>query len=144
MHKPRFLLLSLSLFLLCATMALADGAKYVFLLIGDGFGPNQAALTELVADRKLAMQRMSTHARMGTLNVTSNITDSAASGTAIACGMKTYNGAIGVDKDRQPVESLAMKLQKQGFKIGLISSSPLTDATQDDGEPILTLQDLGI
>lgn len=129
MHKPRFLLLSLSLFLLCATMALADGAKYVFLLIGDGFGPNQAALTELVADRKLAMQRMSTHARMGTLNVTSNITDSAASGTAIACGMKTYNGAIGVDKDRQPVESLAMKLQKQGFKIGLISSSPLTDAT---------------
>ncbi len=129
MFKHRFLLLSLSLFFCCATMAFADGAKYVFLLIGDGFGANQATLTEFVAGRKLVMDRMPVHARMGTLNVTSNITDSAASGTAIACGVKTYNGAIGVDKDKQPVGSLAMKLQKQGFKIGLISSSPLTDAT---------------
>ncbi len=122
------LLLSL-LLALCSMVAAADGVKYVFLLIGDGFGENHAALTESVAGRRLAMSRMPVHARMGTLNVSSGVTDSAASGTAIACGIKTYNGAIGVDKDKQPVESLAMKLQKQGFRIGLISSSPLTDAT---------------
>ena len=127
MFKSR-LLLSL-LLSVCATVAAADGVKYVFLLIGDGFGENHAALAENVAGRKLAMSRMPVHARMGTENVSSGVTDSAASGTAIACGIKTYNGAIGMDKDKHPVESLAMKLQKRGFRIGLISSSPLTDAT---------------
>ena len=127
MFKSR-LLLSL-LLAVGATVAAADGVKYVFLLIGDGFGENHAVLTENVAGRKLAMRRMPVHARMGTENVSSGVTDSAASGTAIACGIKTYNGAIGVDNDKQPVESIAMKLQKQGFRIGLISSSPLTDAT---------------
>ena len=127
MFKSR-LLLSM-LFALCATVAAADGVKYVFLLIGDGFGENHAALTESVVGRRMAMSRMPVQARMGTLNVSSGVTDSAASGTAIACGIKTYNSAIGVDKDKQPVESLAMKLQKQGFRMGLVSSSPLTDAT---------------
>lgn len=106
-----------------------DGVKYVFLLIGDGYGANQRQVAETLAGGKLAMSGLSRTLFTGTANAHGEVTDSAASGTAIACGVKTYNGAIGVDLDGRPVESLAMKLQKRGFKVGLISSSPLTDAT---------------
>ena len=38
-----------------------------------------------------------------TYAASSLITDSAASATALACGVKTYNGAIGVNTDTMPV-----------------------------------------
>ena len=90
MFKSR-LLLSL-LLAVGATVAAADGVKYVFLLIGDGFGENHAALAENVAGRKLAMSRMPVHARMGTENVSSGVTDSAASGTATARRWASFSG----------------------------------------------------
>jgi alkaline phosphatase len=37
----------------------------------------------------------------------SRVTDSAAAGTAIACGVKTNNGSIGVDAEGNPVKSIA-------------------------------------
>ena len=103
--------------------------KYVFLLIGDGYGPNQRYITEALLGRKLAMSGLEATVPTGTNNISGGVTDSAASGTAIACGVKTYNGAIGLDNDGNPVESVAVQLQRRGFKIAMLSSSPLTDAT---------------
>ena len=128
MNLKSRLLLSL-LLLTGALTAPAAGVKYVFLLIGDGYGTNHARLATAMAGRDLVMAGMPVHTLLGTTNVTGGVTDSAAAGTAIACGVKTYNGAIGVDQEKQPVENIAEKLRKQGFRIGLISSSPLTDAT---------------
>ena len=103
-------------------------AKYVFLLIGDGFGANQRTVATAALPEKLTMNEFPV-IPTGTNNAQNSTTDSAASGTAIACGIKTYNGAIGVNADGAPVESLAKKLHRNGMKVGIISNSSITDAT---------------
>ena len=57
------------------------------------------------------------------------VTDSAASGTAFACGVKTYNGAIGVDDDGEPVGSILEAAHLKGLKTGMIVTSRITHAT---------------
>ncbi|MCC6549648.1 MAG: alkaline phosphatase [Ignavibacteriaceae bacterium] len=58
------------------------------------------------------------------------ITDSAAGGTAISTGHKTYNGAIAVDTLKQPLETIFEYAVTQKKKAaGLVSTAPITDAT---------------
>jgi alkaline phosphatase len=57
------------------------------------------------------------------------ITDSAAGGTALACGIKTYNGAIGVDPEKNPVRNIREMAEEKGFKTGLVSTSAINHAT---------------
>lgn len=56
-------------------------------------------------------------------------TDSAASATSIATGRKTFNGAIGVDPDGQPLSTVAHHMQDSGFAVGVVTSVPLSHAT---------------
>lgn len=114
---------------ICTDLCGAEKVKYIFVLIGDGFGPNQRAVGEAANGKKLAMNTLPVATLTGTNCVQGWTTDSAASGTAIACGVKTYNGAIGVDKDKKPLVSLAKDLKKKGFAIGIVSTCALTDAT---------------
>ncbi len=118
------------LFFCVLTVLSAGEIKYVFLLIGDGFGPSQRAMTEAAIGRGLVMNTLPYSLTNGTDTFDNRTTDSAASGTAIACGIKTHTYAIGVDKDDKPVESLASNLKRtENFRIGIISSCGLTDAT---------------
>ena len=65
-----------------------------------------------------------------TYSSSSVITDSAASGTAIASGHKTNNGMLGVDAEGNPVQSVAQILKDDyGYKVGIFSSVPLNHAT---------------
>jgi alkaline phosphatase len=59
----------------------------------------------------------------------SRITDSAASATAYASGVKTYNGAIGMNVDRQPVSTLLERAEQQGALTALVSTARITHAT---------------
>lgn len=61
--------------------------------------------------------------------VTDGKTDSAAAATAMAAGVKTYNGAIGVDTDKQPVENLIERCEKLGKATGVVTSVPWAHAT---------------
>lgn len=56
-------------------------------------------------------------------------TDSAAAATALACGVKTTNGALGVDADGQPVKNLTEIAIGLGKSAGVITSVPLSHAT---------------
>lgn len=56
-------------------------------------------------------------------------TDSAAAATALACGVKTYNGAIGVDADGQRVPSVTETAEAKGRATGLVTSVPFSHAT---------------
>ncbi len=58
-----------------------------------------------------------------------NITDSAAGGTAFSSGHKTYNGAIGVDSNKQKVKTVLERAKEKGKSTGLVSTAELTDAT---------------
>ena len=111
-----------------AVSAAESRPKYLFLLIGDGMGPNVVKIYRSQMG-KTSFDRMRDPIPTGTDNVFGKTTDSAASGTALACGIKTFNGAIGVNKDKVPVTSLAKILQSRGMKIGIISSVAINDAT---------------
>lgn len=56
-------------------------------------------------------------------------TDSAASGTALACGVKTYNGRLGIDTAGLAVLNMAELAQKKGKAAGVVSTVPFTHAT---------------
>jgi alkaline phosphatase len=57
------------------------------------------------------------------------VTDSAAGATAFASGVKTYNGAIGVNARKEPVPTLLEMAEKKGMATGLVVSSSITHAT---------------
>ena len=58
------------------------------------------------------------------------VTDSAASATSMMSGYKTYNSAINVLVDGTKVVPLGRELQSEdGFKVGLVTSVPVTHAT---------------
>ena len=125
MFRKLFLLLML---LAAVTVMAGKPAKYVFLMIGDGMGPEFCRLYFNQFPNS-NFSKFATRIPTGTNNVHGRTTDSAASGTALACGIKTYNGAIGVDKDGKPRSSLARLLQKRNWNIGIISSVGINDAT---------------
>ena len=58
-----------------------------------------------------------------------NITDSAAAATAMATGVKTYNGAIGVDKDHSKLKSVLETAKEKGKGTGLVATAPITHGT---------------
>ncbi|MBR1574885.1 MAG: alkaline phosphatase [Bacteroidales bacterium] len=129
-------LLSLSV-LLISLGAWAQTPKYVFYFIGDGMGTNQIQLTE--------MYRASIQGRLGIeplcftqfpvatiathYSASSDVTDSAASGTALAAGVKTKNGYLGVDPDGNPVHNMAEMAKAAGKKVGIVTSTAANHAT---------------
>ncbi|WP_419581059.1 alkaline phosphatase [Stieleria magnilauensis] len=58
------------------------------------------------------------------------VTDSAASGTSLCSGIKTYNGSINVALDGSQIVPLARELQRdQDFMIGVVTNVPVSHAT---------------
>jgi alkaline phosphatase len=56
-------------------------------------------------------------------------TDSAAAATAIFAGVKTYNGFLGVDTNKVPVENMVERAEKLGKSSGVITSVQFSHAT---------------
>lgn len=107
--------------------------KYVFLFIGDGMGKAQREITErYFIVKKLGptvMNSLPYKSDTTTHSADSDTTDSAAAGTAIACGEKTNNGILGLSADGKPLESVATAAKKNGKKVGIIATSQLNHAT---------------
>jgi alkaline phosphatase len=103
--------------------------KNVILLIGDGMGISHiyAGITSNLG--QMYIQNFKKIGFQTTYSASDFITDSAASGTALASGSKTYNGAIGVNTDTLAVENIREKCEKQGMATGVISTSSITHAT---------------
>lgn len=112
-------------------------AKYVFLMIGDGMGNSHIDITESyisskagkIGGEQLTMTQFPFYGTCTTFCEDKTITCSAASGTAIACGQKTYYSRLGCDKDYNRLESMAYNLKEEGYKIGILSSVPINQAT---------------
>ena len=115
----------------------AQQAKYVFYFIGDGMGVNHVNATEIflaqtegkTGTSPLTFASFPYAAVATTYSGTSPVTDSAAAGTALATGVKTYNAAIGVDANREPVENIAEKAKKAGKKVGVATTVSIDHAT---------------
>lgn len=56
-------------------------------------------------------------------------TDSASSATSMTAGIKTYNASINITHDGKQVPTIAHLAQQQGYKIGVVTSVPISHAT---------------
>jgi alkaline phosphatase len=56
-------------------------------------------------------------------------TDSSSSATSMTAGIKTFNGSVNVDSNGTPVSTVAHELQRQGWRVGAVSSVPISHAT---------------
>ncbi|MGL5527136.1 MAG: alkaline phosphatase [Plesiomonas shigelloides] len=113
--------------------------KNVILLIGDGMGDS-----EITAARNYANGAGGFFAGIDALPLTGQythyaldkktgkpdyVTDSAASATAWSSGVKTYNGALGVDIHEKPHTTLMQLAKAAGKGTGNVSTAELQDAT---------------
>lgn len=103
--------------------------KNIILMIGDGMGVAQVFAGITANHGKLFLDNFKQIGFSKTQSASDYITDSAAGGTAIACGVKTYNGAIGVNTDTVAVKSILENAVDKGLATGLVSTSAITHAT---------------
>ncbi|WP_030561539.1 alkaline phosphatase [Streptomyces aureocirculatus] len=113
-------------------------AKNVILLVGDGMGDSEITLARdytVGANGRLNMDKFPLTGAYTTYAVHKDgspdyVTDSAASGSGWATGVKTVNGRIsktpGGDKAVPTILELA---QKKGYATGSVTTAELTDAT---------------
>ncbi len=108
-----------------------DDVHNVILLIGDGMGFNHVELARavVVADKGLWMEQLPVKGQLTTYAANKKVTDSAASGTAMACGIKTNNGMIGMDPKEVQYRSILELLSVDRWKTGLVATSQITHAT---------------
>ena len=104
----------------------SEPVKNIIFIIGDGMGPNQI---NLVGDSANNFERAHSIGFSKTYSASHRVTDSAAGGTALACGVKTHNGMLGMNADSVPVNSIMTALSQRGLATGEIASCRITHAT---------------
>lgn len=116
----------------------AEGkVKNIIFLIGDGMGVSYTSgyryfkddsktqnIDPTFLDRYLVGQQ-STYPS----DPNHNITDSAASATAMATGVKTYNTAISVGKDQKNIKTVLEAAKEKGKATGLVATAQITHGT---------------
>ncbi|HOK26681.1 MAG TPA: alkaline phosphatase [Bacteroidales bacterium] len=101
----------------------------IILFIGDGMGPAQVSAAIAVNDNTLVVEKFKYAGYCKTSSYDRYVTDSAAAATAIACGVKTRNGMIGMGPDSTAVMSILEIAKKNGLATGVVSTSAVTHAT---------------
>ncbi len=105
------------------------GPQSIILLIADGMGIGQHTMAYYYTDRYAPaafdhVGLMTTHPADKT-----RVTDSAASATALATGVKTKRKVIGLNADGVSVKTVLEHAKDGGLATGLISTTSITDAT---------------
>lgn len=113
--------------------AFAQTPKYVFLFIGDGMGFNQVYSTNMynaaLGKESVNFSEFTNFKLITSFSASSLVTDSSAAGTALASGVKTGNGMLGVDPDNNPVVTISEMAKAKGFAAGVVTSVGLNHAT---------------
>ena len=117
--------------------AVAQEPKNVIMVVGDGMGPAYTTAYRYFADNKnTPLVELTVFDRMLVgmastypAQVSGYVTDSAAGATALATGVKSYNGAIAVDVDKKPVPTVLEWAKEHGLKTGVAVTSQINHAT---------------
>lgn len=111
--------------------AASSNTRNVILFVGDGMGTAQRNAIRLATVGEKGNLAMDSMPYAGLIHTSSTVpvTDSAASATAYASGIKTYNGAIGMDADKKSVQTIMEYAKSAGKSTGVVTTSQITDAT---------------
>lgn len=115
-----------------ASFNTAAKPKNVILIIGDGTGFNQITLSRIAtggADHRLAIDQMPFVGNSLTHSYNNIYTDSAASATSWAAGIKTKNKFLSITPDGKAVPTIPEILSNKGYISGLVATSSITHAT---------------
>jgi alkaline phosphatase len=120
--------------LLVVLSGCATSPKNIILCIGDGMGFEQVRAAAMYANGEegtLCFEGFPYQTDMTTHSANAAITDSAASGTAIATGHKVNNGVLCVQipGDGAELQTLLEHFQQDGYAVGLVTTTPITNAT---------------
>lgn len=111
--------------------------KNIIMVVADGMGPAYTTAYRNFADDPTTPQIervvfdniLVGNASTYPASVSGYVTDSAAAATAMATGVKSYNGAIGVDVNKLPVESVLHHAKIRGLRTGVAVTSQINHAT---------------
>jgi alkaline phosphatase len=103
--------------------------KNVIVMIGDGMGLTQVSAGLYSNHNRLNLEQFPITGLSKTYAYKNLVTDSGAGATAIACGCKTYNTAIGVDRHKKPCLTVLEQAHERGMATGLVVSCSITHAT---------------
>ena len=132
------LLTSLLLSLIVVFASSTKQPKYIFLFIGDGLGINHVYGTELYNaaihtdmpdNGRLSFTRFPIRTYVTNHSSSSLVTDSSAAATAIAAGVKTVNGYMGVDENKKSVKNITELVSEMGMKVGVVTNVAMNHAT---------------
>jgi len=135
MRIIRNTLSALLVFLFAAACKQSPDVKYVFYVIGDGMGINHVIGAQEYNEATgngpavINFAQFPVRGFVTTVSATSLVTDSAAGGTALATGVKTYNSAVGVDKDGASVSCLTEWAAAAGAGVGIATNVAVNHAT---------------
>lgn len=111
-------------------------AKNFIMLIGDGMGVYQTKLFDYMENdveygdgEDLFYGYMLPYQGTSRTKSLSGVTDSAAGGTALACGQKTYNEYVGLDQNQSAIKSLTELASAMGMAGAVMSTENKTGAT---------------
>ena len=98
-------------------------------MIGDGMGLSQISSGMYANDNSTALEQFDYIGLSKTASFDKLITDSAASGTAMATGIKTNNKVLGISPDNINQKSILEICKEKGYKTALIATSSIVHAT---------------
>jgi alkaline phosphatase len=107
----------------------SEKPKNVIMMIGDGMGVSQIYAGLTANGGHLFLDNFKQIGFSKTQSSNNYITDSAAGGTALSTGQKTYNGAIAVNTDTIAIKTILEMAEEKGLATGLVSTSAITHAT---------------
>lgn len=104
----------------------------IILFIGDGMGAEQRKAARWYLggqEGALIMDGLPVQGFAQTATYDGEVTDSAASGTAIATGVKTVNTLIGLDPFYHSVPTILEQAKQHGWSVGLVTTVQMAHAT---------------
>lgn len=119
---------------LAPTPGARDQVQNIIFFIGDGMGENHLELAKQELGIELVMETMPLRGQSKTNSFGGAVTDSAAGATALACGVRTTNGGLGVyPYDMFILQSYPANLTElamgKGMSTGIVTTDSTTGAT---------------
>jgi alkaline phosphatase len=114
-----------------------DDIRNIIFMIGDGMGVSFTSGYRYMKDNPATLELESTEFGPYLVGQQTtypndprfNVTDSAASATAMATGVKTYNGAIGISNNHTKLKSVLEAAKENGKGTGLVATAQITHGT---------------
>ncbi|MEL6142725.1 MAG: alkaline phosphatase, partial [Bacteroidota bacterium] len=103
--------------------------KNIILMIGDGMGITQISAGLYSNSNRLELERFPVVGLHKSYSGGNLVTDSAAGATAFSTGVKTYNGAIGVNMDTIAMPTILEAAEEKNMATGLVATSSIVHAT---------------